>query len=79
MKRGVRTDTNGLACNRGRRGGRKQSVPDPNELLIELEASAVRLAWVQQGLRDRKRMGLVPVRPVEPIAMEVSRAIRGSA
>lgn len=44
MRRAERLPPTGVPVNRGRSGGRFQQPPQPNELLIELEASGLRLS-----------------------------------
>jgi hypothetical protein len=44
MSDAERIDHNGPAVNRGRRGGQMKPAPVPNELLIQLTASGLRMA-----------------------------------
>jgi hypothetical protein len=62
MRNGIRIDQDGPAINKGRRGGPKVSTPDPNELLIELMASAIRQTWTQTARRNRHAMSEWKVR-----------------
>lgn len=46
--------TDGLQINLGKIGGVTSQVPDPNEYLIQLVASAVRMHWSPRETRNRE-------------------------
>lgn len=62
MRNGIRIDQDGPAINKGRRGGPKVATPDPNELLIELMASAIRQTWTKTARCNRHAMSEWKVR-----------------
>jgi hypothetical protein len=78
MRNGIRIDQDGPAINKGRRGGPKVSTPDPNDLLIQLELSAIRQAWTHLGRRNRHAMGEYRVRSLEPLDPHLSRMVSES-
>jgi len=77
MQNGQRTDVAGP--NVGHRGGRSEQTADPNEFLIQLETSAIRLTWSRLGQHNRLAMGVVRVRPLRELAFNISRQIAESA
>lgn len=64
-----RIDTTSNPANKGVRGGWKESSPDPNELLIQLITSGIRLQWSPHEHRVRNAMGLFRVTYHDPVSL----------
>ena len=64
MSDAERIDHNGPAANRGRRGGQMKPAPVPNELLIQLTASGLRMTAAK----------LEPERAAPPVFMPTMSA-----
>lgn len=64
-----RIDTTSDPANKGIRGGFKFQQADPNELLIQLLTSGIRLTWSPYEHRVRNAMGLFRVTYHDPVSI----------
>lgn len=58
------------------RKSREAFQADPNELLIQLMASAIRLSWRPSERRNRHYMGEYQIRYANPVSLAPPRASR---